>query len=67
MSFAEALSEDEHFMPEQRRGLLRRVSDLDAAPSKGTFRAERKNGRLRLVGPRTITQAEVEAILEDFP
>jgi len=68
MSFAEVLSEIPHLTPEQRREVLRRVIDADAAASsEGSFCARQIDGRLVLVAPRTIRQTEVDAILEDLP
>jgi hypothetical protein len=70
MSLAEVLSEIPRLTPEQRRELLRRVMDADEAASlKGldSFFARQIDGRLVLVAPPTIRQAEVDAILEELP
>jgi len=72
MSFAEVLSEIARLTPEQRREVLRRVMDADAegaAPleSMNSFCGRQIDGRYVLVAPRTIMQAEVDAILEELP
>jgi hypothetical protein len=69
MSFAEVLSEIPRFTPEQRRELLRRVMELEhGALNQGdTFGAREVGNRTVLVSPRTIRQAEVDAILDEFP
>jgi hypothetical protein len=68
MSFAEVLSEIPRLTSEQRREVLRRVIDADVAQAAdGAFCARRIDGRLVLVAPRTIHQAEVEAILDELP
>ena len=70
MSFAEVLSEIPRLTPEQRREVLRRVMDADEATAVGgqnLFCARQIEGRLVLVAPRTIRQAEVNAILEELP
>jgi hypothetical protein len=68
MSVAEVLSEIQRLTPDQRREILRRVTDLDVAESPASsFCARQIDGRLVLVAPRTIRQVEVEAILEESP
>jgi hypothetical protein len=70
MSFAEVLSEIPRLTPEQRREVLRRVMDAEEATAVGgqkLFCTRQVDGRLVLVAPRTIRQAEVEAILEELP
>jgi hypothetical protein len=70
MSFAEVLAEIPKLTPEQRRELLQLVRDaengspVDAAAG---FVSQRPNGRLVLRAPRVIRQAEVDAILNEFP
>jgi hypothetical protein len=68
MSFAEVLSEIPRLTPEQRREVLRRVIDAGVTESpSGSFCARQIDGRLLRVAPRTIHQAEAEAILEKLP
>jgi hypothetical protein len=68
MSFAEVLSEIPRLTSGQRREVLRRVMDAEVAEySDGSFSARQIDGRLVLVAPRTIRQAEVEVILEELP
>jgi len=70
MSFAEVLAEIPKLTPEQRRELLQHVQNVDnfvhanAAPG---FVTKRSAGRLILSAPRVIRQAEVDAILNEFP
>ncbi len=45
----------------------RRAVPTGEASRPGVLRAERTANRLVLAGPRVIRQAEVEAILEEFP
>ena len=66
MSFAEVLSEIPRLTPEQRQEVPRRVMDAnEAAALEGlnSFCARQIDGRLVLVAPRIIRQAEVDAIL----
>jgi len=70
MSFAEVLSEIPHLTHEQRKELLRRVLGADEAVDSSasmSFRSRQVGDRLVLVAPRTIRQAEVDAILEELP
>jgi hypothetical protein len=71
MSFAELLAEIPRLTPEQRRELIRQVCSLDArsnsGPAAAGFQMKRMHGRLVLTAPRVIRQAEVGAILADFP
>jgi hypothetical protein len=70
MSFAEVLSEIPRLTREQRQEVLRRVIDADEAAASGgqdMYCARQADGRVVLVAPRTIRQAEVEAILEELP
>jgi len=70
MSFADVLSEIPRLTAEQRREILRRVMDANEAASRETpneFCMHEINGRHVLVSPHTIRQAEVDAILEEFP
>ena len=70
MSFAEVLAEIPKLTPQQRRELLRHVQNVEngaratAAPG---FVTQRPAGRLILSAPRVIRQAEVDAILNEFP
>jgi hypothetical protein len=70
MSFAEVLAEIPRLTPEQRRELLRRVQSVEnsagAAAAPG-FVTRRPTGSLVLSAPRVIRQAEVDAILNEFP
>ena len=72
MSFAEVLAEIPRLTPEQRQEVLRRVADAEAksgaaAGPPDELRAKWIGGRLLLTGQRMVTQAEVDAILADFP
>jgi hypothetical protein len=69
MSFTEVIAEIPRLTREQRREVLRCVldSDIEQAPAAGGFHSRRVDGRLVLTAPRVIRQAEVEAILEEFP
>lgn len=67
----QVLAEIPRRTPEQRREVLRRVCDAeiatDSAAAAPGYRSERVDGRLVLTAPRVIRQAEVHAILEEFP
>ena len=71
MSYAEVLAEIPRLTPAQRREVLRRVCDAEVAAGSATavagYRSERVDGRLVLTAPRVIRQAEVLAILEEYP
>jgi len=70
MSFADVLSEIPRLTPEQRREVLRCVMDAEEAASSqdgNTYCARQIDGRVVLVAPRTIRQAEVDTILEELP
>jgi hypothetical protein len=70
MSFAEVLAEIPKLTAEQRRELLlqlRAAEEPSADTGSRDFKSERRDGRLVLTSPRMIRQAEVEAILSEFP
>ncbi|MEO6970114.1 MAG: hypothetical protein ABI217_04395 [Chthoniobacterales bacterium] len=69
MSFAEVLAEIPKLTPEQRRELLRLVQSVENDPGTAApdFVSKRPNGRLVLSAPRVIRQAEIDAILSEFP
>ena len=70
MSFAEVLAEIPKLTPEQRQELLRCVHDMEDRPGTVAapgFETQRPAGRLILSAPRVIRQAEVDAILSEFP
>lgn len=75
MSAREIIEELSHLTPLELRAIERRIAELAArkATAPGglldgsALRAERLDGRLLLSGTRTIRQAEVEAILAEFP
>lgn len=64
------LAEIPTLTPDQRRELLRRVQSLEngnVADGSPGFVAQRPSGRLVLSAPRVIRQAEIDAILSEFP
>jgi len=65
MSAQEIIAELPKLKPDEFRLVQAKVEDL--AKSKHRLHAERSAGRLVLAGPRIVRQAEVEAILEEFP
>lgn len=73
MSAREILAELSRLTPAELRAVERRILELtSSAPTIPSgagegMRAERLGGRLRLVSPRVIRQAEVDAILDEFP
>ena len=71
MSYAQVLAEIPRLTPAQRREVLRRVCDAEVAAGSpmtvAGYRSERVDGRLVLTAPRVIRQAEVVAILEEYP
>jgi len=75
MSAREIIKELAHLTPSELQAIGQRIAELAARKptTAGGFldgrvlRAERLAGRLLLSGPRTIRQAEVEAILAEFP
>jgi hypothetical protein len=70
MSFTEVLAEIPRLTPEQRRELLRRVQSVENSAGTSAvpgFVAQRTTGSLVLSAPRVIRQAEVDAILNEFP
>jgi hypothetical protein len=69
MSLAELLSHIPRFTRAERLVLLREVLKLDddTSPANDGLKARRVDGRLLLVGSRSIRQEEVDAILEEFP
>lgn len=72
MSAREILAELPRLTSDELRVVARRIHELTSAQptptgETGTMRAERIEGRLLLVSPRVIRQAEVDAILDEFP
>lgn len=75
MSAREIIEELSRLTPNELRAIEQRIAELGARQTiaaggllnGGALRAERLAGRLLLSGPRTIRQAEVEAILAEFP
>jgi hypothetical protein len=75
MSVREIIEELPHLSPNDLAAIEQRIVQLaarDLTAAGGlldgrALRAERLAGRLLLSGPRTIRQAEVEAILAEFP
>ncbi len=65
MSAQEIIAELPKLKPDEFRLVQEKVEDL--AKAKHRLYAERNAGRLVLAGPRVIRQAEVEAILDEFP
>jgi len=69
MSAREIIAELSHLTMEELQAVGQRVVEL-ASSRPGAhvaLRAERVAGRLVLAGPGVIRQAEVEAILDEFP
>src|SRR2546430_3840582 len=74
MSVCEIIEELPHLSPNDLAAIEQRIIELAArksTPAGGllegsALRAERLDGHLLLSGPRTIRQAEVEAILAEF-
>ncbi len=70
MSAREIIAELPRLTVAELRAVEQRIVELtsrqvtDASPG---LRAERVAGRLILAGPRVVRQAEVEAILDEFP
>ena len=70
MSLAEVLAEVPKLTSDERRELLRVVSQMEGDVSEAvgqTLRAERIGGRVVLVSDRVIRQSEVDSILEEWP
>ena len=65
MSAQEIIAELPKLLPDEFRLVQAKVEDL--AKAKQRLHAERIAGRLILAGPRIVRQAEVEAILDEFP
>ena len=65
MSAQEIIAELPKLQPDEFRLVQAKVEDL--AKAKQRLHAERIAGRLILAGPRVVRQAEVEAILDEFP
>ena len=64
------LAEIPKLTPEQRRELLREVQKAENGAHRGAqpgFVTQRPAGRVVLSAPRVIRQAEVDAILNEFP
>ena len=75
MSAREIIEELPHLSASELQAIEQRIAELAARNLTAAgglldgraLRAERLDGRLLLSGPRTIRQAEVEAILAEFP
>jgi len=72
MSFLEILAEIPRLTPEQQREVMRLLREVEAGPNESSATREfclRRDdkGRATLTAPRVIRQAEVNAILEEFP
>jgi len=75
MSVREIIEELPHLSPSDLEAIEQRIVELAARKTTSAgglldgsaLRAERLDGRLLLSGTRTILQAEVEAILAEFP
>jgi len=72
MSFAEILAEIPHLTVEQRREVLRLLRQVETASDdsrglEGYCSRRGQGGEVRLRAPRVIRQAEVDAVLEEFP
>ena len=65
MSAQEIIAELPKLKPDEFRLVQEKVEDL--AKAKHRLYAERIEGRLVLAGSRLVHQAEVEAILDEFP
>ena len=65
MSAQKIIAELPKLKPDEFRLVQAKVEDL--AKAKHRLHAERSAGRLVLAGPRIVRQAEVEAILDEFP
>ena len=66
MSTREIIAELPRLTVAELRAVEQRIAELTSEASRG-LRAERIAGHLILAGPRVIRQAEVEAILDEFP
>ena len=75
MSVREIIEELPHLSPDDLEAIEQRIVELAARKTTAAgdllegsaLRAERLDGHLLLSGARTIRQAEVEAILAEFP
>jgi len=65
MSAPEIIAELPKLKPDEFRLVREKVEDL--VKEKHRLHAERTAGHLILAGPRIVRQAEVEAILDEFP
>ncbi len=67
MSVREIIEKLPSLTSDELRDLGQRIEEELAGDKEGNLRVERIDGRLVLVGPRTTTQEEVEAILHELP
>ena len=70
MSTREIIAELPRLTAAELRAVEQRIAELTTSRTTGdglALRAERRAGRLILAGPRVVRQAEVEAILDEFP
>jgi hypothetical protein len=66
MSTREIIAELPRLTLAELYAVEQRIAELTAQAGQG-LHAERVAGRLILAGPRVVRQAEVEAILDEFP
>ena len=69
MSAREIIAELAHLTVAELRAVELRINELTVHSSETEqgLRAERVAGRLMLAGSRVVRQAEIEAILDEFP
>ena len=70
MSTREIIAELPHLTLDELHAVEQRIAELTSrqrANAAAGLRAERIAGRLVLTGPQIVRQAEVEAILDEFP
>jgi hypothetical protein len=68
MSFADVLAEIPRLTPEQRREVLRVLCDTLEESTPAGFQLHRdSSGRVTLSSPQVIRQADVDAVLKEFP
>ncbi len=70
MSTREIIAELPRLTPTELHEVEKRIAELTSRQCESAgagLRAERIAGHLLLAGPRAVRQAEVEAILDEFP